>query len=57
MFLTATEDLRKDPASAAIFLKKNEPYSVGDRVVQKDLARTLKLIARHGTGRGCGGPV
>ena len=34
LLLTATEDFRKDPASAAIFLKQGQPYAVGDKVVQ-----------------------
>jgi len=57
MFLTATADLRKDPASAAIFLRKNEPYSVGDKVVQKDLAKTLRRIAQLGPAGFYKGPV
>lgn len=36
-------------ASAKIFLKNDEPYQEGERFIQKDLARTLKLIAREGT--------
>ena len=48
MFHTATEDFKKDPASAAIFLNKGEPYKPGDKLVQKDLAKTLRLISRHG---------
>src|SRR5450830_1539698 len=31
MLHTATADFRKDPASAAIFLKGGEPYQVGDK--------------------------
>jgi gamma-glutamyltranspeptidase/glutathione hydrolase len=57
MFLTATEDLRKDAASAAIFLKKNDPYHVGDKVVQKDLAKTLRRIAQLGVDGFYKGPV
>ena len=57
MFLTATEDLRRDPASAAIFLKKNEPYAVGDKVVQRDLAKTLRRIAQLGVDGFYKGPV
>lgn len=50
MLRTATEDFRKDPASAAIFLKKDgAPFEVGDTLVQKDLARTLKAISEQGT--------
>jgi gamma-glutamyltranspeptidase / glutathione hydrolase len=44
----ATGDFRQDPASAAIFLKQGEPYRVGDRLVQHDLGRTLRRIAREG---------
>jgi gamma-glutamyltranspeptidase/glutathione hydrolase len=45
---TATEAFRKDPASAAIFLKQGQPYQVGDKLVQKDLAKTLTTISRQG---------
>lgn len=39
----------KQPNIAAIFLKNGTtPYQVGDRLVQKDLAQTLKLIAQQG---------
>ncbi|WP_369793382.1 gamma-glutamyltransferase [Xylophilus sp. Leaf220] len=50
MFATATADFAKDPATAAIFLKKDgAPYAVGDRIVQKDLARTLRAVSQRGT--------
>jgi gamma-glutamyltranspeptidase / glutathione hydrolase len=45
---TATDKFRHDPASAAIFLKHGEPYQAGDKLVQKDLARTLQAISQHG---------
>lgn len=48
MLETATEKFRKDPASGAIFLNKGEPFKVGEKLVQKDLARTLQLISRKG---------
>jgi gamma-glutamyltranspeptidase/glutathione hydrolase len=48
MLEEGTEDFRKDPASAAIFLDDGQPYEPGDRLVQKDLARTLELISRKG---------
>ncbi len=48
MLATATDDFRKDPASAAIFLNHGEPLKVGQKLVQRDLARTLKLIKKHG---------
>ena len=57
MLLTATADFRKDPASAAIFLKGGEPYQVGDKLVQKDLARTLKAISDKGPEGFYKGPV
>jgi gamma-glutamyltranspeptidase/glutathione hydrolase len=40
--------LRKYPATAAIFLKENQPYGLGERLIQKDLAKTLSLIAEKG---------
>jgi len=48
MLLTATEDFRKDPASASIFLNKGQPFEPGQRLVQKDLAKTLRLISQKG---------
>ncbi|KTD34940.1 gamma-glutamyltranspeptidase [Legionella moravica] len=42
------DQLKKYPASAAIFLKNGQPYALGDKLVQTDLANTLKLIAEHG---------
>jgi gamma-glutamyltranspeptidase/glutathione hydrolase len=57
MLQTATADFQKDPASNAIFLNAGQPYQVGERLVQRDLARTLKAIARRGTGGFYKGPV
>jgi gamma-glutamyltranspeptidase/glutathione hydrolase len=45
---TATAGFRADAPTAAIFLDKGEPYKVGARLVQKDLANTLREIAKHG---------
>jgi gamma-glutamyltranspeptidase/glutathione hydrolase len=45
---TATEAFRKDPATAAIFLKHGQPFKVGDKLVQKDLAKTLQAISQRG---------
>lgn len=43
------EVLAQFPESKKIFLKSNgEAYRVGDKLAQKDLARTLKLIADQG---------
>ena len=57
MYWTATEDFRKDPASAAIFLNRGEPFQVGQKVVQKDLAQTLQRISDQGEAGFYKGPV
>lgn len=57
MLATATADFRKDPVSGAIFLNKGEPFAVGQKLVQKDLAKTLKAISRNGTDGFYKGPV
>jgi gamma-glutamyltranspeptidase/glutathione hydrolase len=54
---TATEDFKKDPATAAIFLNKGEPFQAGGKLVQKDLAATLKLISEKGEAGFYKGPV
>jgi len=44
-----TKKFTQQPNVAAIFLKNGKtPYQVGDRLVQKDLAQTLKVIQRQG---------
>lgn len=48
MLWTATADFRKDAPSAAIFLNAGEPYQVGGKLVQKDLAQTLQAISDQG---------
>lgn len=40
----------KDPNVAAIFLNHDEPFQVGDRLIQSDLAKTLQLISNKGPG-------
>ncbi|HEY8881699.1 MAG TPA: gamma-glutamyltransferase [Roseateles sp.] len=57
MLQTATDDFRKDPATAAIFLNKGEPWQVGQTLVQKDLAATLKAIRDKGEAGFYKGPV
>ncbi len=48
-FFQANEDyFRKEPNVAAIFLKNGKPYAAGDKLVQKDLAATLKQISARG---------
>lgn len=43
-----SKELSHFPATAKIFLKHGKPYREGDLFVQKDLAKTLKLIAEEG---------
>jgi gamma-glutamyltranspeptidase/glutathione hydrolase len=57
MLATSTADFRRDPVSGAVFLNKGEPYAVGQTLAQKDLARTLRAIARHGADGFYKGPV
>jgi len=58
MFATATEAFKVDPATAAIFLKPGgQPYGVGDKLVQKDLAATLRQIREAGAAGFYKGPV
>ncbi|MEO8893524.1 MAG: gamma-glutamyltransferase, partial [Coleofasciculaceae cyanobacterium] len=48
--LASTKKFNKQPNVAAIFLKNGTtPYQVGDRLIQKDLAHTLKLISQSGS--------
>lgn len=49
MFNTATTDFKADPATAAIFLNKGEAFKVGEKIVQKDLAKTLREVSTKGT--------
>jgi len=53
----AARDFREDAPSAAVFLRNGQPYAAGQRLVQKDLARTLDRIARHGADGFYRGPV
>lgn len=57
MLHSATDDFRKDAATAAIFLNKGEPFQVGQKLVQKDLATTLKAIRDKGEAGFYKGPV
>ena len=49
MLHEATDDFRKDLASAAIFLADNQPLQPGALFRQRDLARTLRNISARGT--------
>jgi gamma-glutamyltranspeptidase / glutathione hydrolase len=55
-FRAAVKDLASDPASA-IFLVKGKAPPVGYKLVQKDLAKTLRLIGRKGAEGFYKGPV
>jgi gamma-glutamyltranspeptidase / glutathione hydrolase len=48
MLHEATDDFRKDAASAAIFLDRNQPFEAGATLRQRDLARTLRNISQRG---------
>lgn len=48
MLRTATASFKLDPATAAIFLNKGEAFAPGQKLVQKDLAKTLRLISAKG---------
>ncbi|WP_177234446.1 gamma-glutamyltransferase [Bradyrhizobium sp. cf659] len=46
---TATGDFKDDPASSAIFLNNGQPFQVGERLMQSELAKTLREISSKGT--------
>ena len=48
LLASATDDLRQDAPSAAIFLNRGDPFAPGQRLVQQDLAGTLERIAERG---------
>ena len=48
MLVTATADFRKDATIGAMFLNQGAPFQSGEKLVQKDLAATLKLISEQG---------
>lgn len=54
---TEAEIMGKWPATRAIFWKNGAPLKKGDLLVQKDLARSLKLIARDGADAFYRGPI
>jgi gamma-glutamyltranspeptidase / glutathione hydrolase len=64
MLALATDDFRQDLPSARIFLHRSglrksqeTPFEVGQTLVQKNLARTLKSISRAGVDGFYRGPV
>jgi len=42
-------DFQEDAASAAIFLNNGKPFQVGEKLVQHELAETLREISKRGT--------
>ncbi|MGZ5241603.1 MAG: gamma-glutamyltransferase, partial [Caldimonas sp.] len=57
MFAAVGESLKADSATAAIFLNQGRAFVAGDRLVQRDLAATLKQIAEAGASGFYQGPV
>src|SRR6202162_2948287 len=57
LFATATADFKDDEATAAIFLNRGQPFKAGERLVQKDLAKTLIQIAQSGPDAFYRGPI
>ncbi|MBB1491673.1 gamma-glutamyltransferase [Paracoccus sp. MC1854] len=47
-FADGNDRLAQDPAAARIFLKDGQPYRIGDRLVQADLAGSLRQISDGG---------
>ncbi len=45
---TTVADLKRDPAAAAIFLKEGRPFVAGERLYQRDLGRSLRLVSQRG---------
>ena len=50
-------DFAKDPASAAVFLNRGQPWRAGQRWVQADLGRTLQAVSALGNNGFYKGPV
>lgn len=47
-FVEEKDTLGKWPASRAIFFKQGEPLKAGDKLIQKDLANSLRQISKSG---------
>lgn len=50
-------NLGRWPSSTAIFFKQGRPLAAGARLVQKDLAKSLRLIAKNGSKAFYEGPI
>jgi gamma-glutamyltranspeptidase/glutathione hydrolase len=57
LLASASADFNDDAATAAIFLNRGKPFKAGDRLLQKDLATTLRLIAERGPDAFYQGPI
>jgi gamma-glutamyltranspeptidase / glutathione hydrolase len=57
MLRDGADDFRQDAPSAAIFLPASQPLEAGQRLVQKDLARTLRRVSEFGADGFYRGPV
>ena len=57
IYRVAVDELRRDPASAAIFLNNGRAFLPAQRLIQKDLAKTLKHISQRGADGFYKGPV
>jgi gamma-glutamyltranspeptidase/glutathione hydrolase len=57
ILMDGTKAFRAQPNVAAIFLKNGEPYAPGDRLIQKNLAATLRAISAGGTDAFYHGPI
>lgn len=57
MLAVASRDLRQDADTRAIFLNRGQPFAPGQRLVQRDLARTLRAISARGAAGFYQGPV
>jgi gamma-glutamyltranspeptidase / glutathione hydrolase len=52
-----TETFAAEPNVAAIFLNDGKPWQAGERLIQKDLAATLRAIAKDGPEAFYKGPI
>lgn len=57
VFSPYTTAFQQQKNIAAVFLKQNKPLQSGDRLVQKELADTLRQIAQHGPRYFYQGPI
>lgn len=52
-----TKDFATEPNVAAIFLNHGQPWKAGERLVQTNLAKTLKAISKQGSKAFYSGPI